>query len=113
LTTFFEVIKHMGFGLFKKIKQGLKRAITGIGKAGKWVVDKVVKPVIGFAAPVAEKMAPILDQFKPGLGTAIGTGAAFAEQILGGNKNSIGGSNTDTIQPRLIGGGGHGIRQLQ
>jgi hypothetical protein len=105
----------MGFGLFKKIKQGIKRAITGIGKAGKFVIDKIIKPAVGMAAPIAKQLAPMLDQVKPGLGTAVSAGTGMADRIF--NQNTIHSPSTDTIQPILkdgtvFGAAGHGIRQL-
>ena len=57
----------MAWGIFKKIKDGFKKVIGGIKKGAQWLGDKVQKPIVN-------AVAPVLDQIKPGVGTALQTG---------------------------------------
>jgi hypothetical protein len=103
----------MGFGLWQKIKNGVKKVIGGIGKAGKWVHEKVLKPAVGIVKPIAGVAAPIIDKYLPSVGTAISAGL----EMLSPSKNAIQDSGgTDMIVPRLksqyVGTGGSGIRKL-
>jgi hypothetical protein len=106
----------MAFGLWKKIKAGIGKVISGIGRAGKWIYDKVLKPVAGVAKPILSVAAPLIDKVKPGLGTGLQMGAEFlapkdASQntVLGQGGHGIR-SDTDQLLPRIRpGGGGHGI----
>ena len=49
----------MGFGIFKKIGDGLKTAFG-------WVRDKIVKPVANFFAPVADEVSDVVETLVPG-----------------------------------------------
>jgi hypothetical protein len=116
----------MAFGLWKKIKAGIGKVISGIGKAGKWIYDKVLKPVASVAKPILSVAAPLIDKVKPGLGTGLQMGAEFlapkdasqntvlgqvpqGETLIGGGGRGIR-SDTDQLLPRIRpGGGGHGI----
>ena len=61
----------MAWGIFKKIEDGFKKVIGGIKKGAQWLGDKVLKPI---AKPIVNAVAPVLDQTKPGVGTALNTG---------------------------------------
>jgi hypothetical protein len=105
----------MGFGLWQKIKNGVKKVIGGIGKAAKWVHEKVLKPAAGIVKPIAGVVAPVIDKYLPGAGAAIHTGL----EILSPSKNGLppqdSGGGTDLIVPRLknmVGVGGAGIRRM-
>jgi hypothetical protein len=76
----------MAFGLWKKIKEGLK-------KAGRWIRDKIAKPVwnkvikpvgkfIGkHVAPILKTIAPIAGAIHPAAGAVATSGAMGAELI--------------------------------
>jgi hypothetical protein len=61
----------MAFGLWKKIKNGVKKVVGGIGKAASWVNDKVFKPII---RPLAPAIGAIANTIVPGSGLAITSG---------------------------------------
>jgi hypothetical protein len=81
----------MAFGLWKKIKQGIKKVAGGIGKAIGWVNDKIIKPVIKPLAPV---LGGIANAIIPGSGIAVAGGINAGSSIL------------DKIAPKLKGGKG-------
>jgi hypothetical protein len=129
----FIFIKSMAFGLWKKIKAGIGKVISGIGKVGKWIHDKVLKPVASVAKPILSVAAPLIDKVKPGLGTGLQMGAEFlapkdasqntvlgqvpqGETLVGGGGRGVqvpsGGvrSDTDQLLPRIRPGqGGRGV----
>ena len=55
----------MAWGIFKK--DGFKKVIGGIKKGAQWLGEKVLKPIVN-------TIAPVIDQIKPGVGTALQTG---------------------------------------
>jgi len=55
----------MGWGIWKKIKQG-------IGKAVNWVKNKIVKPVGRFVGKVAKPLLSVAVKAAPAVATAIG-----------------------------------------
>ena len=57
----------MTWGISKKIKDGFKKVIVGIKKGAQWLGEKVLKTIIN-------TVAPVIDQIKPGVGTALQTG---------------------------------------
>ena len=65
----------MAWGLFRKIKQGLK-------KAGTWLKEKALPAV----KQVAQYAAPAIDTFVPGVGTAIRNGIDIADNVLNGSR---------------------------
>jgi hypothetical protein len=98
----------MGFGLWKKIKEGFK-------KAGTWIRDKVVKPayekvikpvgkVLGsIVAPIAKAVAPVAMSINPAIGAAVagvGMGADMIGRVTQNPK--------DELQPLLK----EGVRRL-
>jgi hypothetical protein len=100
----------MGFGLWKKIKEGFK-------KAGRWIRDKIAKPVwnkvikpvgkfIGkVVAPIAKTIAPIAGAIHPAAGIVAGGVAAGADLIGKVTQNP-----KDELQP-LLKAGYQGIRR--
>jgi phage-related protein len=85
----------MGWGIWSKIKNGIKSAAGAVGNAAKWAMNGVGKAVNGVGkavnwvgkkvgpmarelAPIANMAAPILNSFAPGLGTGIAVGTNFA-----------------------------------
>lgn len=70
----------MAFGFFKKLVEGVKKGFN-------WVKDKVVKPVVKFAAPIVSKVAnmaaPVLDVVAPEFGLAA-HGIGLAADTVGG-----------------------------
>jgi phage-related protein len=91
--------KSMAWGIWNKIKNGIKKVVGGVGNAASWVNDKVVKPVI---KPVVGALAPVLDTFIPGLGTTIKHGV------------DVGSDCADRISPKLkdFGSNGGGVRRI-
>ena len=76
----------MAWGIFKKIKQGLK-------KAWNFAKDKVIKPVVG----VANKVSPIISA---GLNAVIPGAGTITQGIIGGldrmvNKSDAAGGVND------------------
>jgi hypothetical protein len=76
----------MAWGIFKKIKQGLK-------KAWNFAKDKIIKPVVNVATKVSPFIGGALNTIVPGAGT-IATG------VIGGldklvNKSDAGGGVND------------------
>jgi hypothetical protein len=68
----------MAFGLWKKIKNGVKKVIGGIGKAASWVNDKVFKPII---RPLAPMIGAAANAIVPGSGLAITSGIGTLGEI--------------------------------
>jgi hypothetical protein len=105
----------MGFGLWKKIKSGLSKVIGGIGRAGKFIFDKVIKPNAGRI--ISGAGALIGGKIGGRAGKLIQTGAEKLRQHIGKNQvleasppSAV--DDTDLLVPRLKGGGGRGIRRL-
>lgn len=48
----------MGFGIFKKLKDGIVNIGKKIAKGAKWVNDKVVKPALPYVKPLINKFIP-------------------------------------------------------
>ena len=69
----------MAWGIFKKIKDGFKKVIGGIKKGAQWLGEKVLKPIIN-------TVAPVLDQIKQGVGTALQTGVNALTNLTTGSK---------------------------
>ena len=65
----------MAWGFFNKIKKGLK-------KAGKWIKDKVVKPVVNTAKTILPVAAPIIDTYIPGASSIANTVVNTADDIM-------------------------------
>jgi uncharacterized protein (DUF697 family) len=120
----------MAFGLWKKIKRGLSKVVGGIGKAFKWVGEKIVKPVVSIAKPLAPAIGAAIGGAVGGpAGVAIGgTIGSAAQRILGGDEEeqqlpeAAEGQN-GILRPRIrsqvqdigrrrVGAGGHGIRRV-
>lgn len=72
----------MAWGFFNKIKKGLKKAFN-------FAKNKVIKPVVDIAKKVAPIAAPIIDKFKPGLGTIINTGVGVADGVVNRGDPSV------------------------
>ena len=73
----------MAWGIFKKIKDGFKKIIGGIKKGAQWLGKNVLKPIV-------KAVAPVIDQVKPEVGTAIQTGVSALTNLTTGNgQNSI------------------------
>ena len=79
-----DVKYQMGsWGFFKKIKEAFK-------KAGKWVKDKVIKPVADFGKKVFTKAKPLVDtavKLAPVIGA--GVGAAYGNPAAGAKVGSV------------------------
>ena len=79
-----DVKYQMGsWGFFKKIKEAFK-------KAGKWVKDKVIKPVADFGKKVFQKAKPLVDtavKLAPVIGA--GVGAAYGNPAAGAKVGSV------------------------
>ena len=70
----------MAWGLWNKIKNGLK-------KAGKWIKDKVVKPVVNTVVkPFKPVITAAATAFNPKLGQIVNTGMNMAEKWVNGEK---------------------------
>jgi hypothetical protein len=87
----------MAWGIWNKIKNGIKKVAGTVGKAAGWVADKAL-PVI---RPIAGAVAPVLNAFAPGLGTAINAGVDYASKGI---------SKLKGVTSRF-GSGGSGIRK--
>ena len=72
----------MALGIFKKIKDDFKKVIGGIKKGVQWLGNNVLKPI---AKPIVNAVAPVLDQIKPGVGTALQTGVNTLTNLTTGN----------------------------
>jgi phage-related protein len=72
-----KTLAKMAFGLWQKIKNGVKRVIGGIGKGVSFVYNKVLKPAVGFVKPIAGMVTPLIDKVIPGAGSIINTGLEF------------------------------------
>jgi phage-related protein len=96
----------MAWGVWNKIKNGIKKVAGGIGKAASWVNDKIIKPVI---KPIANAVAPIIDGFVPGLGSTIrngiDAGSGFADRMTPKLKDFSEGNS-------MLGSNGGGVRRL-
>ena len=68
----------MAWGIFKKIKDGFKKVIGGIKKGAQWLGKNVLKPIVN-------AVAPVIDQIKPGVGTALQTGVNALTNLTTGN----------------------------
>jgi phage-related protein len=105
----------MAWGIWNKIKNGIKKVIGGIGKAAKWVNDKIIKPIV---KPIAGALAPVIDGFMPGLGSGIkrgvDIGSDYADKLAPKLKN-FGDTNSliRTQGGNRVGRNGGGIRRLE
>ena len=64
----------MAWGLWNKIKQGIK-------KAGRWVKDKVLKPVVNnVIKPFKPVISAAATAFNPKVGAIVNTGMNMAER---------------------------------
>jgi ethanolamine transporter EutH len=75
----------MGFGLWGKIKDGLKK--VGGGLIG-GLVDKVVPwagKIVDKVAPIAETVGGVVGMFNPKIGAAISTGTDLARELTKGD----------------------------
>ena len=68
----------MAWGIFKKNKDGFKKVIGGIKKGAQWLGKNVLKPIVN-------AVAPVIDQIKPGVGTALQTGVNALTNLTTGN----------------------------
>ena len=79
----------MAWGIFNKIKRGIKKAFKFVkDKIVKPVVDvgkKVFKPVVDIGKKVLPIAAPIMDKFKPGLGMVAEGITHGADTLLNGD----------------------------
>jgi hypothetical protein len=77
----------MGFGLWKKIKNGFKKVWGGLKKAGQFVYNKVIKPIGGAVLPIAGKIiGGVVGKVHPGIGAAIEGGAEALGGLIRGDK---------------------------
>ena len=74
-------LKSMDWRIFKKIKAGIKKVIVGIKKGAQWLGNNALKTIIN-------AVAPVLDQIKPGVGTALQTGVNTLTNLTTGKFNS-------------------------
>ena len=73
----------MALGIFKKINDSYKKVIGGIKKGEQWLGNNVLKPIINVVAPV-------IDQIKPGVGTALQTGVnALTNLTTDNNRQAV------------------------
>lgn len=72
----------MAWGIFNKIKKGLK-------KAGKFIKDKIVKPVVDVAKKAAPVVAPALNTILPGSGTVFNGVVNNADKVMNGNYEDL------------------------
>ena len=72
----------MAWGIFKKFNDGFKKVIGGIKKGAQWLGNKVLKPIIN-------AVAPVIDQIKPGVGTALQTGDNALTDLATGNVRQV------------------------
>lgn len=82
----------MGFGIFKKLKDGIINAGKKIAQGAKWVNDKIVKP----AMPVIKN---VVNRFIPGAGDIV---EAVSDGI-DGNFDKAKRIAKDEIMPRFKG----------
>jgi hypothetical protein len=101
----------MGFGLWKKIKNGLHKVWGGMKKAGEFVYRNVVKPLAPVILPAAGKLiGGAVDTVIPGAGSII-QGVANAGAVLSASSQAADTRQKqlqvlDTgqkLQPRLVG----------
>jgi hypothetical protein len=85
----------MGWGLWNKLKEGIKKVGGAIGKAAKYVGKKIL-PI---ATPIANYAAPLLNSVVPGLGTGISMGTKVASGI---SSKLFGDDDDDDIKPQLM-----------
>ena len=76
----------MAIGIFKKIKNGLKKAFNAVKTGAKWLNNKVIKPVV---KPILNAAAPAINSVAPGVGTAIQTGVNLGSRILDGDRGAV------------------------
>ena len=85
----------MAWGLWNKIKNGLK-------KAGKWIKEKVVKPVVNTVVkPFKPVITAAATAFNPKLGQIVNTGMNMAEKWVNGEK-VIDKQTIDRVAPTAI-----------
>jgi hypothetical protein len=77
----------MGFALWKKIKNGIRKVIGGIGKGAKAIWNTVIKPVGRALLPIAGKaIGSVANSYAPGSGLAVEGLANGLAGALGGNS---------------------------
>jgi hypothetical protein len=69
----------MAWGFFNKLKNGLIKVGRGIASGAKFLNDKVIKPIV---KPLMPAVSQMLDQYKPGFGTAVSTGVNFGSSFI-------------------------------
>ena len=68
------LIKFMAWGLWNKIKQGIK-------KAGRWVKDKILKPVVNnVIKPFKPVISTVATAINPKVGALVSKGMDVAER---------------------------------
>jgi hypothetical protein len=97
----------MGFGLWKKIKEGARKVFGGIGKTVSTIGKTLLPEAGGFAAGLAEKYIPSLGK-QAGRAIRRFTGADEPEdnELLPILKDGSRGTRP------MVGANGHGIRNL-
>ena len=68
----------MAWAIFKKIKDGFKKDIGGIKKGAQWLGNNVLKQIVN-------AVAPVIDQIKPGVVTALQTAVNAITNLTTGN----------------------------
>jgi phage-related protein len=94
----------MAWGIWNKIKNGIKKAAGAVGSAVSWVGKKVL-PVL---KPIANAAAPALNGLMPGLGTGISTGVNIGSKLFGGDDDGY----PSAPPPARYGSGGSGQRAI-
>jgi hypothetical protein len=88
----------MAWGLWNKIKQGIK-------KAGNWIKDKVIKPVVNTVIkPFKPAISAVATAINPKVGSLVNTGMNVLEKWSDGGESpsfrpGIGDSNANYIRP--------------
>ena len=80
---FYHVLNQMAWGIFNKIKRGIKKAFN-------FVKDKIVKPVVKVAEKVAPVVTPIMDTIIPGSGR-------IAQKVVSGASAALKGDVGDVV----------------
>ena len=83
----------MAWGFFKKIKDAFK-------KAGKWVKDKIINPVVSIAKPILKTGLDVVSKAGTAIGGAIGTAKGNPELGLkiGGAAQGLAGQINPMIK---------------
>ena len=68
----------MAWGIFNKIKNGIKKAVG-------WVKDKVIKPVVSTVVkPLKPILGTVATAINPKIGAFVNTGMNMLEKVVGG-----------------------------